>query len=403
MNDLRAFSVSSVLSLFFTLGMIMFVGACGDSGSGGESPSSASATGSVLLVLTDAPTDEFVRVLVTVTRIELLPGDDDGSGLERQTIFEGRETFDLLKLENVSEPFAIADDIPVGSYSKLRLEVEEIELVRMDGEGGYESVFPRLPGGNRIDLNSRGGFRVSPGATLAIRLDVDARNSIHINETGSGGYIFRSQVFVEIMNVSQPGRLIFVEGVIRESESTASLAQFWLCEVAVSHRDLEGRRDQHCLTIFGNEMTSVFDESGLPIGLDVIEVGDRIGVIGRFAYDDENRFAIDAEVIELGGSEAFLSLTGVVSRDYVAGNAGSGTILYDLDPGQGIELGSALEIELAAETRSFSADGEEVDRNEIVTGKRLEVDGVLVLSSDAPDRLRAAVIFVRAVAPSDEF
>lgn len=90
MNDLRAFSVSSVLSLFFTLGMIMFVGACGDSGSGGESPSSASATGSVLLVLTDAPTDEFVRVLVTVTRIELLPGDDDGSGLERQTIFEGR-------------------------------------------------------------------------------------------------------------------------------------------------------------------------------------------------------------------------------------------------------------------------------------------------------------------------
>lgn len=26
MNDLRAFSVSSVLSLFFTLGMIMFVG-----------------------------------------------------------------------------------------------------------------------------------------------------------------------------------------------------------------------------------------------------------------------------------------------------------------------------------------------------------------------------------------
>lgn len=308
-----------------------------------------------------------------------------------------------MKLENVSEPFAIADDIPVGSYSKLRLEVEEIELVRMDGEGGYESAFPRLPGGNRIDLNSRGGFRVSPGATLAIRLDVDARNSIHINETGSGGYIFRSQVFVEIMNVSQPGRLIFVEGVIRESESTASLAQFWLCEVAVSHRDLEGWRDQHCLTIFGDEMTSVFDESGLPIGLDVIEVGDRIGVIGRFAYDDENRFAIDAEVIELGGLEAFLWLTGVVSRDYVVGNAGSGTILYDLDPGQGIELGSALEIELAAATRSFSADGEEVDRNEIVAGKRLEVDGVLVLSSDAPDRLRAAVIFVRAVVPSDEF
>jgi hypothetical protein len=386
----------NVLVFFSMLGSIILAAACGDSGSGGSSE-----TGGVALVLMDAPTDEFLQVLVTVTRIDLLPGegDEDDEQLEPQTIFEGRETFDLLSLENVSEPFAVADDIPVGIYSKLRMEVEEIELVRMDGEEAFESVFPKLPGGDRIDLNSRGGFFVAPGVTLVIRIDVDARNSIHINETGTGDYIFRPQVFVEIMNAELPGRLIFVEGIVREIESAESSAQIWLCEVAISHRDRDGLDDEHCLTVFGNEETCVFDESGLPSDLSAIDVGDRIGVLGKFIHDDEDRFAIDAEVIELGGSESFVSLTGVASSDY---DAEAGTILVDLDPGQGDGLDSTIVVEVAEETKSFSADGEPVDPEAIVVGTRLEVDGVLELSSDSPDLIRAAVIFVSEIATPDE-
>ena len=392
--------VSNVLVLLLMLGSTILAVACGDSGSGsGGSPE----TGGVALVLMDAPTDEFVQVLVTVTRIVLLPdeADEDDEQLEPETIFEGRETFDLLSLENVSEPFAVADDIPVGKYSKLRMEVEEIELVRMDGEEGFESVFPKLPGGDRIDLNSRGGFFVAPGVTLVIRIDVDARNSIQINETGNGNYIFRPQVFVEIMLAELPGRLIFVEGIVRGIESAESSAQIWLCEVAISHRDRDGLDDEHCLTVFGNEETCVFDESGLPSDLNAIDVGDRIGVLGKFIFDDEDRFAIDAEVIELGGSESFVSLTGVASSDY---DAQAGTILVDLDldPGQGDGLDSTIVVEVAEETKSFSADGEPVDPEAIVVGTRLEVDGVLELSSDSPDLIRAAVIFVSEIATPDE-
>ena len=386
----------NVLVLFSMIGSMILAAACGDSGSGGNSP-----TGSVAVVLMDAPTDEFVQVLVTVTRIDLLPdeGDEDDEQLEPETIFEGRETFDLLSLENVSEPFAVADDIPVGIYSKLRMEVEEIELVRMDGEGRFESVFPKLPGGDRIDLNSRGGFFVAPGVVLVIRLDVNARYSIHINETGTDEYIFRPQVFVEIMDVSQPGRLIFVEGIVREIESTESSAQIWLCEVAISHRDRDGLDDEHCLTVFGNEETCVFDESGLPSDLSAIDVGDRIAVMGQFVHDDEDRFAIDAEVIELGGSESFVSLTGVASSDY---DAEAGTILLDLDPGQGDGLDSTIVVEVADETKIFSANGEPVDPEAIVVGAQLEVDGVLEPSSDSPDLIRAAVIFVSGIATPDE-
>ena len=117
-------------------------------------------------------------------------------------------------------------------------------------------------------------------------------------------------------------------------------------------------------------------------------------MLGKFIFDDEDRFAIDAEVIELGGSESFVSLTGVASSDY---DAQAGTILVDLDPGQGDGLDSTIVVEVAEETKSFSADGEPVEPESIVVGTRLEVDGVLELSSDSPDLIRAAVIFVSEI------
>jgi hypothetical protein len=377
------------LSIFALLALVV---ACGDSG-GGSSSADVGGTGSVALLLTDAPTDEFVQVLVTVTQIDLLPGEGDehDEGTERETIFEGRETFDLLALENVSEPFAIADDIPAGFYSKFRMDVEEIELVRMDGDGGFESVFPRLPGGDRIDLNSQGGFHVAPGEMLAVRLDIDAHNSIHINETGNGEYLFRPQVFVDVLAARDPDRLIFVEGVVQEIDHAASPVRIWLCQVEISHRSAAGLSDEHCLTVFADDETSVFDDSGLPSDLGDIDVEDRIGVLGGYTLDDEDRFAIDAEIIELGGSAAFLTLTGVVSDD---DDPISGNVVLDLDPGQGFADGSVVEIEIFDETRILSSSGEARDRDDIAVGDGLEVDGVLVLFLDSPDLIRAAVIFV---------
>jgi len=390
MSKLHTSCASRVRVLISLLSLILLATACGGSGGGGAE----AGTGSVALLLTDAPTDEFTQVLVTVTRIDLLGGDgddDDNDEGNRETIFEGRETFDLLALENVSEPFAIADDIPAGTYSKFRMIVEEIELVRTDGSGGTESVFPRLPGGDRIDLNSQGGFRVEPGETLAVRLDIDARNSIHINETGNGEYLFRPQVFVDVLGSRAPGRLIYVEGVVREIDDTGTPVRIWLCEVEISHRNSAGYSDRHCLTVFANDETSVFDDSGLPSDVSEIDLEDRIAVLGHYTVDEDDRFAIDAEVIELGGSAAFLTLTGVV----IEGT----TPLYDsflllLDRGQGLADGAVVEVEIFEETLIVSSDGESLDPREITLGSPIEVDGVLVLSTDETDRLRAAAIFV---------
>ncbi len=377
--------------LFLVLSLSSLVGlstGCADSGGGS---SAVGGTGSVALALTDAPTDEFSQVLVTVVRVDLLPGDDDSG---RETIFEGRETFDLLALENVSEPFAIADDIPAGTYSKLRMEVAEIELVRRLPDGGVESVFARLPGGGRIDLNPRGGFEVRPGDTLAVVLDMDARRSIQIVGAGRDRYNFRPQVFVDILHVDRVSRLVSIEGVVAEVDDPSDPLRFQVCEIAVEYRDRNGTSDEHCLTVFADADTSIFDDSGLSVPRDEIRVGDRVAVLGRFTRDDESRFAIDAEVIQLGGPDAFMTLTGVVSGDY---DEASETLVFDLDPGQGFAEDTSLEFSLAEGTRIFTRNGEEVDPEEISEGARVEIDGVLVLATGEPDQLRASVIFVRLI------
>jgi len=377
-----------VLSFFGLIGLVI---GCGDSGGG--SSSSSVGTGRVALALTDGPTDEFSQVLVTVLRIDLLPGDDEAY---RETIFEGRETFDLLALENVVEPFAIAEDIPAGTYEKLRMRIAEIELIRVLSDGSTESVFPRLPGGDRIDLNPRGGFEVRPGATLAIQLDVDARRSIQIVGTGSGRYLFRSQVFVDIMDADRVSRLVSIEGVVDEIDDASEPWRLRVCEIAVTYRDRYSQSDEHCLPVFVDEDTSIFDDSGLSVMRDELRIGGRVAVLGRYAEDEESRFAIDAEVIELGGSAAFLTLTGVVTSCFCVPTE---AIVVELDPGQGFAEGTVLDVSLTEGTRIFNRAGEELDPEDIEEFDLVEMDGVLFLSDGEPDELRAAVLFVRPGEP----
>lgn len=383
----------ATLSFFLSSCLALAAGSGCDSGSGsgGGAVVATGATGRVAVLMTDAPTDEFVQVFVTVTRIDLLPDEDSDD--DRVTIFEGRETFDLLALENVSDPFAIAEDVPVRRYEKLRMQVEEIELVRMNGSGGFESVRPRLVAGGRIDLNPRGGFEVEPGSLLAVRLDMDARRSILINETGNGQFIFRPQVFVEIMSEADPGRLLVIDGIVEDLDLDTSPAELEVCEVAIRLRSDSDRRDRQCLTVFVEEETSIFDEAGLATDLDAIFLGDPVAVFGRFAKDDRERLAIDAELIEIGGSEAFLALTGVISGAF---DEPSGTILVDLDPGQGFDLGDdpSIAVVVVEQTRLFSETGQSLDQSDLVRGARVEIDGVFVPSTDLPDVLRAVLLFV---------
>ena len=148
--------------------MVLFLAACGGGGGGGDSASntvSSGGTGSVGLLLTDGPTDDFDAVNITVVKAELL--SDSG----RFTIFEGEETVNLLDYRDDARIFSLHPSVPAGTYEKIRLTLSNIELVKCEDGAVIQPIDvdtcintiadsdqPRLKGNNKLDLNPQGDF-----------------------------------------------------------------------------------------------------------------------------------------------------------------------------------------------------------------------------------------------------
>ena len=78
-----------------------------------------------LLMVTHAATDHLAEINLKVTEAILI--GDPG----QHSIFEGEAMINLLALENYGKPIAFGE-VPVGPYSKLRLRIDNIELVDLD-------------------------------------------------------------------------------------------------------------------------------------------------------------------------------------------------------------------------------------------------------------------------------
>lgn len=184
----------SLLMLFFITTLAAVTGSCG--GGGGGASSSTGGTGTVSVFIKDGPTDEFEKILVTITRVELIPN----SGSE-VVIYDNPSgcTVDILAYQTEDYLLTIDKSVPAGTYSKIRLHVTDIELVPKQGSSIGSNIEVKLPSG-KIDLNPRGTFTVVPGGALSVRLDMDANKSIHIHPSKPGWYIFRPVIFVDIQS-----------------------------------------------------------------------------------------------------------------------------------------------------------------------------------------------------------
>jgi hypothetical protein len=329
--------------------------------------------GTVVVVVTDGPVDpeSFSHIFVTFTGITLI--GEDG----QVDVFDGRETVDLRDVEDTSTLLGVGRDVPAGDYQKIRLDVEEIELVSVsDGS----SSFPKLP--PKIDLNPRGGFHVDAGETVLVQIDMDAGKSIHIVETGNGGLRFRPVVFVDILSGGD-GKLVLLHGVVE----AIGPESFLLCDTHTVTRRASGS-DDDCVSVRVDSDTSFFDESGDPTELASLDTGDAANVLGRFApQGDELLF--DAEVVQLGDDAVALD------GDVASPAGGDGRFALELDPGQGIVTDDGLlAVQLQPGTRLFARDGEELEPEALEIGDAARVLGVLSLSSSDDDVLKAAAVLV---------
>ena len=370
--SLRAVSVALITAVF--------IAGCGGSSSSAPEPvAEISDTGTVGLWFTDLPTDDFDSIILTVSEASLIGGDG-----ERQVLFTGKREIDLLNLTNYSEP-VVFGEVKAGNYSKIRLMIDEIELVHFCPEDNPdcdpESDFvDKLPANGKVDLLQPDGFDILPGRTVTIEIDVDANKAIHVVGAGkSGKYKFRPVVKVNVYDGGMPHKLARLEGAV-SGEPDVTNDTFVLCSIDAP---------DHCVDVSTDLTpetgTSFFDDQGLKSDFTGLADGVMVVVIGEYSI---NPYVLKAVVVEIGGN-----------AEQVTGNVGTepSAVTEPDEKSRFLVLtvgGESLIVELQVETKYYDEDGP-INSSAVVLGARVEVEGVRPTTglTDDPD-FRAALVFL---------
>lgn len=174
-------------------------------------------TGTVTVLLTDAPATEATSLNVTFGAVELIPRGDGEAGVV--TIPSSAGVVDVLSLRNGGLETLGELAIPTGEYGQLRLIVDEAEIVF--GEGDTAAAFPvKVPSGPQSGLK----IGVEPplvalaGRTSIVTLDIDVARAVIETPPGSGNYTLKP---TGIRAVTASGTLT---GVVVDAAAQAPLA-----------------------------------------------------------------------------------------------------------------------------------------------------------------------------------
>lgn len=374
-----------ILGYLLIAGFSLILTACGG-GSNNTGGSQSTETGSVALLFTDAPSDAFDEINITITRIELISDDDAPTEL-----FSGEKTINLLDLESHADLFSYTGDIPVKSYNKIRLYVSKVELVIKDADGNIiETITPKLPGNGKLDLNPRGDFEVTSGQTLTLQIDIDAKKSIHIHTLGQGGYIFRPVVFIKQLGDGIDGKFMRLQGEITDLDTQGQT--FRLCKTAISLQRLTSDDDSRwCPSVQMTAATTLYGPDGEPLVIEDLEEGSQATVFGRFSHGDDEKPVLNALTVLVGPAGTFAAYKGTAAS---AVDETSHRFDLYLAAGQGIVNTNPIPVQLQPGAVILSQKGDILDVSALETDQAVKVIGVLMLSDVEPDFIKAAMVFV---------
>lgn len=165
---------------------------CGDS----ESPSS---TGTLSLGLTDAASNDYKAVYVTIKQVQVHKGSDGEAAW--QTISTPNKTYNLLDLVNgVMEQLSLST-LESGIYTQMRLVIGDTVQggqnilgqnhphanYVIDGSGQYHELM--IPSGYATGIKLTHEFVILEGVTTELVLDFDVEKSIVRSESGSSWHL----------------------------------------------------------------------------------------------------------------------------------------------------------------------------------------------------------------------
>ena len=399
---------SSLIRLLAWLSVGSLV-ACGGSGDGGGAP----ATGDVAVIFTDGPTDQFERILVSMTGMTLIgPGG-------HVDLYDGPEiTFDLLEMSEWGDLAFNAKAI-AQRYNKIRIHLSRVELIDMDTPDGMGNPDTRvmldaLPAGGMIDLNPRGPFEVSPDYTTVIKLDMDANRSFQVVGTGNGGLRLRPIMFVDVYQGAffLTDRLVRVSGTVQASSfESADDADplddsFRLCNLEfISQSNGPSVSDStDCVRIFTDGATGIFDAAGMAFDdtslatTFPISEGQVLTAIG-FALGTDDKDAVlglDAVVVELGDRQPYTdgggwdTVKGLVEMNPIDCAPDTPDQCFPFVPK---ESATTITTRMQPTTRVFRADGVELSQAAVSMGDGASIDA---FRADMTGELHAALVVLSA-------
>jgi len=236
---------------------------CNDDDSGNQG---TSQQGSMILMMHDAPVDDFREVWVTVESVTMLSADADSSAAG-EVVLDEAVRMDLLALDSLAQIVA-AVDVEAGSYSKIRLQISNPEFIRDD-----DSVFTgddvHLVANGHVDLNTQGDVFIVEDEVTIVSLDVDLDNSLQINQTGNGRYILRPQIFVD-------NDMSGEEGIIIDGATITSI-DLNADELTLSTSEIDSGVD---IVVETNNNTEIQTAGGLPLALTALLIGTNVDVVG---------------------------------------------------------------------------------------------------------------------------
>ena len=183
-----------------------FVPGCGG---GGGSSSGGGTQGTLQVSLTDASTDAYQAIYVTVARVDVHLGDGDTEDESRwETVAEPNTTYNLLELVNgVRETLGIAR-LNAGHYTQMRLIIgltpdSDLNLfsqahpyanyvIDQDDDEIHEL---KVPSGPQTGLKIVNGFNINANRTTELILDFDAMRSV-VKAGSSGNYLLKPTIKV---------------------------------------------------------------------------------------------------------------------------------------------------------------------------------------------------------------
>ena len=291
-KSLETYLINSLFHKILLAGLFAFstmLVSCGGGGSGDSAVGDVATAekGTVTLLVTDAPTDDFKEINLTILKAELLC---DGG---KEELFSGLKEFDLLQLTEVTEIFSISE-VSAGYCNKIRLHLSQIVLVPKDSS--KPNVRAKIPGSGKLDLLSKSGFYVGPDDPLYIQLDFDAKKSIHLK--GKADYNFRPVVFIKIVEDRFDTKLIRQRGTVENLDGASGEFDLCLIEAEIQpvplHEDDDSSDDdtRDCVRVDTTDAldapASIFDDHADPISFHELENGDIATVVGRFSFYQSN-------------------------------------------------------------------------------------------------------------------